>query len=286
MKAFRLAFLPLCLSLIGCAMGHEIVKVRTVKVAILPEYSLQLISKKYDPLLRYLSEETGYRLELVSPMDYRSFLSTVEGSGAEISLQNALLLTRLEKTKGAYPIAAGLGTDGSLTQRGIIVVRRDRGIDKLADLKGKVVMIPAREAVLGYLAQGVLLRQNGVDVEKDMTLVSGVRHDQVLTDVWHGRADAGFVKERALAEAAGRVNLDDLKTLERTEAFPGWCFAAFPESDTKIVRKIKNALLDLRWQNPAERPILEAAGFRGFVEPSQMDLTPIHQAIDSLALPY
>jgi ABC-type phosphate/phosphonate transport system substrate-binding protein len=286
MKAFRLVLFLLCLPLLGCAISNKIVKVKTVKVAILPEYSLYLISQKYGGLLDYLSKETGYRFELVTAMDYRSFLSTVEGSGAELSLQNALIFRQLRKTKKARTIAASLGRDGLLTGRGIIVVRRDSGIDDVRQLKGKVVMVPAREAVLGYVAQAVQMLKSGLDVEKDLTIVLGVRHDEVLRNVWLGRVDAGFVKTAVLAEAAGRVNLNELKVLGVTEPFPNWCFAAFPNSDPVMVEKVKNALLDMNWEDPEQKPILQAASVKGFVDPSKLDLEPIDQAVEALHLPY
>lgn len=286
MKLRRLALLLACLPLLGCAMGEHIVKVRTVKIAIAPEYSLYLMSTKYDPLWRYLSDATGYRMEPVLAMNYRSFLSTVEGSKAELSFQNALLFNRLQKTKKAAAIAASLGKDGLLSGRGLIVVRRDSNIRNVADLKGKTVMIPAREAVLGYVAQAMLLLKNGLQVEKDMSIVLGARHDQVLNDVRLGRVDAGFVKSAAWSEPEGGVDVSDLQILARTDPFPNWCLAAFPESDPVVVQKITTALLELDWNNQKQREILASAGVKGFVDPKGLGLAPIQTAVVALGLPY
>jgi len=287
MKHLRLLLLLAFLPLLGCAIqGGQIVKVTAVKVAILPDYSLNIVSQKYAGLLSRLSEQTGYRLEHVSAMDYRSFLSTVEGSKADFSFQNALLFTRLKKTKNAEPIAVAVGSDGLPSGRGVIVVRHDSGIHSVMQLKGKTVAVPAREAVLGYLAQAMLLHESGLDVEEDMNVVVAARHDQVLSDVWQGKVDAGFVKESALDEVADRVRLSDLEVLAHTDPFPGWCVVKFPETDRVVADKMTRALLSLNWDNPNDRQALSAAGIRGFVDSSNVDLAPIRQAVDSLHLPY
>jgi len=45
---------------------------KTIKVAILPLYSPLTIYKRYDPLMRYLSEKTGYEFKLVIPKTLKS----------------------------------------------------------------------------------------------------------------------------------------------------------------------------------------------------------------------
>jgi ABC-type phosphate/phosphonate transport system substrate-binding protein len=132
----------------------------------------------------------------------------------------------------------------------------------------------------------MLLHESGLDVEEDMNVVVAARHDQVLSDVWQGKVDAGFVKESALDEVADRVRLSDLEVLAHTDPFPGWCVVKFPETDRVVADKMTRALLSLNWDNPNDRQALSAAGIRGFVDSSNVDLAPIRQAVDSLHLPY
>jgi len=276
----------LLLFLIGCFPGHITPRGKIVKVAILPEYSLRFMSEKYTPLWDYLSEETGYRIEPVSAISYSVFLSALEGAKAHISFQNGLFYSILAKTKGAKPIVEALTEEGSDSSRGLIITRADSPISAIADLKGKTIMVPSKRAVLGYLAQLVLCNQKGLNPEKDLTIVLGRRHDEVVFKVYGGKVDAGFVKEATLKTVANLVDISKIRILARTEPFPNWCFTSFPQTDKEVVQKIKAALLKLNPNDPKHAAILSGMGVGSFVEVSDKQYNSIRRAMDILRIPY
>ena len=272
----------------GCGRAHEIHRARRVKVVLLPEYSLHLMNQKYGPLLDYLSQETGYRLEQARATSYVTFLSAAGAGGADISFQNGLYYVVLAKTRGARPIAEVLTADLRPSSRGAIIVRSDSSIRSPSDLKGKTIAVPSKGAVLGYVAQAMMLRGEPYHLVegRDYSVVTSGPHDIAIINLWKKKVDAAFVKEAALSPATLPVPPEDIRVLEYTSHFPNWCFAAFPESDPEVVSKISDALLRLDPENPAHQEVLSAARIGGFVETSDHEYDTMRRVVKILGLPF
>ena len=242
-----------------------------VKLSIQPKYSLNIMSKKYSPMIHYLSEETGYKIRLVSALSYSSYFHVLEANQVDIAFQNPLAYIILHKTRDAYPLVKTVGFDGMDKYRGIIITHKDNGIETINDLKGKEVAIASRRALGGYLGQAHLCRENGIDVEKELSIVLMQTQDDVILNVYRQKVDAGFVSEDALPEVKEKIDLGEIKIVEHTDYFPTWCVAAFRNTKPEVAEKIKKALLKLDSEIPQQRNILEAMGGIGFTEANDSD---------------
>ncbi len=262
MKVERLVGVLLIAVLLGgCHLPSSIAAKRVVRFAVLPAFSLEVMAKRYAPLMDYLSRETGFRMEFVSSLSYGHFLSVMEDSRVDFGLQNPFVFQILRKTRGAYPVAQLVGPGGSLVERGVIVTKRDSGIQEIGQLKGKRIMATSKHALVGYLAQAQRLREAGIDPEQDVRIILGARQDELLMrPLLDGKVDAVFVREGALKAVEGRMDLARIRVIGSTDYFPNWCLAAFPETDPAIVARVQEALLRLRAEIPEHASILQMVG--------------------------
>jgi len=271
--------------LVGCHPTPRSEARKTVKVAILPEYSLELMAAKYMDLINYLSKETGYRIEYVSSLSYTNYLSTLESSRADVGFQNALVYQTLVKTRGAYPLCQAIGLDGSRTNRGVIITHKGSGIDSIYGLKNKRVMVASKKAVSGYLAQIADCAAQGIDPDRDLKIIIGTRQDEVVRKVLRRDVDAGFVREGVL-QAVGRVtDVSDVRIIHYTRPYPNWVVAAFKETNPEIAAKVKGALLRLNEETLESRTILQLMGLQGFAESQDSDYQEVREAAARLGLP-
>jgi phosphate/phosphite/phosphonate ABC transporter binding protein len=269
----------------GAVTKKEVVEV--VKVSIQPKYSLSIMSKSYSPIIRYLSEETGYKIRLVSALSYSSYFHTLEANQVDIAFQNPLAYVILQKTRGAYPLVKMIEFYGIDQYRGMIITHQESGIEKIEELKGKKVAVASRKALGGYLGQALLCQENGIDdVEKELSIVSMRTQDDVVFSVYRQNVDAGFVREDALREVRGRIDLGKIKFVEHTDYFPAWCVTAFRSTKPEVAEKIKKALLKLDVKTPKQRDILEAMGVAGFIEAKDSDYKVVRDMMDKLNIPY
>jgi len=245
----------------GCHLPGTFEAKRTVRIAVLPAYSLEVMAKRYAPFMEYLSRETGFRMEFVSSLSYGHYLGVVEHSRVDFGFQNPFVFQILRKTRSAYPVAQVVGPGGSLAERGVIVTHTDSGIQEIGQLKGKRVMATSKSALVGYLAQAKRLMETGVLPERDVRIIRGGRQDELLMKLLLERkVDAAFVREGALKAVEGSVDLTRIRIIGTTDSFPNWCLAAFPETNPTVVAKVQDAVLKLTAENPGDALILEVMG--------------------------
>jgi diguanylate cyclase (GGDEF)-like protein/PAS domain S-box-containing protein len=177
---------------------------------------------------------------------------------------------------------------------GVIFSRADdTRVQTLTDLKGKTVASVGRDSLGGYQMQAYELLQAGVNLEKDVKLLTvAMPHDEVVAAVLAGRADVGFVRTGLLEAmqnegrlAAGQVRviqaqkLSAFPVLSSTPLYPEWPFSYLGHVDERLARRVTAALFSIQDDSREAR----AMGIRGFSVPA--DYTPVADVLRVLRLP-
>jgi phosphate/phosphite/phosphonate ABC transporter binding protein len=245
----------------------------TIKVAVLPLYSPITMYDRYDPLMRYLSRETGREFKLVIPRDFEHFMSIVKAGGVQFSYQNPYVYALLAKQ---VPLQALLTTVGANERevtdgfRGVIITRDDSGVRHVAGLKGKKVLIVSRKSAGGFLSQRLFLAQQGIDVERDLVLVDAKRQESVILGVYRGEAAAGFVRESALEELKDEIDMKRIRVLAQAKSLPQWPLAIRGAVDPALAGTVKRLLLGLDGSD-----LLRGAKIERFREARPGEFTPL-----------
>jgi phosphate/phosphite/phosphonate ABC transporter binding protein len=219
-------------------------------------------------------------------MNYDNYFTRLEANQVHIGIQDPLGYITLVKTRKAYPLLKMVNPDGSMSYRGIIITRKDSGVNQIVDLKGKKVAASSDRAVGGFIAQVVMCMKKGINVETDCRVFLVGTEDNVINAVYSGEADAGFVREDALSVANEKIDLSKLKIIGYTEYFPNWCVSAFKNTDREVANKITTVLLSLDRGKEEDREILDAIDISGFVPASDSDYNIIREKMKALNIPY
>lgn len=247
---------------------------KTIKVAILPLYSPLTIYKRYDPLMRYLSEKTGYEFKLVIPKNFEEFINIVSQGKVHFSYQNPYVFSIVSKRYSLRPLAITVGEDctteegicGNEKFRGLIITRKDSNIYNLSDLKGKKIMIVSPTSAGGYLSQKLYLEKKGFNLQRDFKLIDAKRQEKVIIGVYKGEADAGFIREAALSVWANEVDISKIKILDYGDYLPNWTFAVVNNKNKELAEKVKKLITNI--DNPL---ILKKAKIKAFKEATDED---------------
>lgn len=231
----------------------------SVKVAILPLYSAITLFERFDPLMRYLSERTGYEFKLVIPRDFEDFYETIERGEAQFSYSNPYIYIQLADKGRLAAFANTVMEESGDNFRGIIITHRDSAVATIDDLKGRRVMAVSYKSAGGFLTQKLLLQDSGIDVHRDLRLTEGKRQEEVILNVYRRNVDAGFVRESALDVLKEEIDLTKIRIVARTPYIANWPFAATPAADRRLIEAVRQSLTGLR-----DERILSAAGVRSF----------------------
>lgn len=245
---------------------------KTVRFAVLPLYPASTIYQRYEPLMRHLSQKTGFEFKLVIPRDFDEFMNVVKSGTIDFSYQNPYIFAQIDREYDIKAIAATLSLPGEEAGggeafRGVIITRKDSTVRTLADLKGKRVMIVSPRSAGGFLSQKIFLAQHGISAEQDLRIIDAKRQEKVILGVYNGEAEAGFVRETALQVLKDEIDMGQIRILAATSQLPNWPIAWTKKNNPALAQKVQQLLLAL---DNAE--ILNAARVRAFKAPQETEL--------------
>lgn len=263
-------------ALLAFSAGPAAAEVRFVTVPRTSEAKLQAM---FAPLSEYLSREIGETVTLVVPKDFQGVKDAVEAGKADIGFVNPLIYVQVKHTVNIEPLALSSEVKSGTRLRGIIIARKDSGVAKLQDLKGKKFMFVDEDSPAGHIFQKLLLSRAGFDVDKDIVMLPFAHtHEGVVKAVLNKTADAGGVREEQLDKMKGSVDTDQVKIVGYTDYFPNWPFFATPKLKKETADKIRAALLKLKPNDPQNEQILGPARLTGFIPVSDREYDDLRAA--------
>lgn len=135
------------------------------RFAVHPLHNPTKLIQAYQPLVDYLNRRLqGAHLELEASRDYANFEQKYAARKPEFLLPNPW--QTLQAEKAGYRVIAMAGEPKDFT--GIFVVRKDSGIRRPTDLKGKAVSYPSSTALAACIMPQYFLQTHGVNVNVDI----------------------------------------------------------------------------------------------------------------------
>jgi len=208
----------------------------------------------YGPLVDYLNQHlTGVVLKLEASRNYAAFEEKLYSRQFAFALPNPY--QTIESESKGYRIFGKMGDDENF--RGIILVRKDGGIQAVSDLKGKKISYPAPTAVAAAMLPQYYLHTHGIDVNKDVENLYAGSQESSIMNVYLQTTAAGatwpipwknFQKDQP----------DKAKELEvkwETTTLPNNALVVRDDIALEIVNKVAELLLALH-THPAGQAIL------------------------------
>ncbi|MGD2182792.1 phosphate/phosphite/phosphonate ABC transporter substrate-binding protein [Lusitaniella coriacea] len=263
-----------------------------VRVGILNIDSAVSVNERYAPLLHYLEEKTGHPFQMV-PLTQESQFAEVAAGNLDFVVNNPLAAVQLRRLYDTDFLVTHSRPKTGTQFGGSIIVRRDRAIETLEDLKGKkAACVDFQTAAAGCVFQIDYLKQRGFNPFKDFSrFVENESQDNIVLAVLNGTVDVGFIRtgqlermvEKGLIESVDVVKIlnpaeDNFAYSHTTALYPEWTIAALKETDPQLKAEVKTALLNI----PPDRPELKAARIEGFIPAA--DYSELDRLIENLKL--
>jgi len=156
--------------------------------AIHPLHNPTRLFEVYAPLIDYLNRHiSGATFRLEASRNYEAFENKLYGRELAFALPNPY--QTLNALGHGYHVIAKMGDDYKFT--GVILVRRDSGIEKVADLKGRKVSYPAATALAATMMPQYYLQTHGLDVNHDIENLYVGSQESSIMNVYLGDVAAG-----------------------------------------------------------------------------------------------
>lgn len=156
--------------------------------AIHPLHNPTKLFEVYGPLIDYLNRNTpGITFRLEASRNYEAFEEKLYARKFDFALPNPY--QTLKSLDHGYHVIAKMGDDYKFT--GVILVRRDSGIKKVTDLKGKKVSYPAKTALAATMMPQYFFQTHGLDVNRDIENLYVGSQESSIMNVYLGNVAAG-----------------------------------------------------------------------------------------------
>jgi ABC-type phosphate/phosphonate transport system substrate-binding protein len=261
------------LCLLACVTGgarHAWSSDGKIAIAILPCTDVVMTVKKFSPLAAYLENEAAMKIALVVPRSHAELERAVKHGEIDFALQDPHTYISLADLFDPDSLLSALSREGTDTQRGVVIARKDSGIRKLGDLRGKRVMFGRQLSAVKWLAAKALFWEHGLGIYRDLGSYShGGCCEDIAFSVLLKAVDAGVVCDHFLADHPEKqkelgVDVDALFVVARTEPVPVRVFAARRGMPKDLADAVARALLRLDRNSAAHSKILDRAELGGF----------------------
>ena len=237
-----------------------------IRFGTLPRLTAAELQTMYAPLAGYLAKETGEKVSIVVPKTFDDFKRAVKAGQIDIGFANPLVYVQVKEKVDIEPLALSSDVTSGTRLRGIIIVRKDSGINSLQDLRSKKISFMAKDSPAAYLFQVLLLSKAGLEIHKDFTVLPfAKRHDKIIKEVLDKTADAGAVREDEFEKMKNSADFSQLRIIGYTDYLPNWPAFATPKLNKATAGKIRAALLKLKPNDPQNEKILGLARLSGFI---------------------
>lgn len=256
-----------------------------LRVSAIPDEAPTELQRKFEPLGKYLSAQTGMKVVFTPVTDYAAVVESLATRKLDLAWLGGFTFVQAKiRTNGtAIPIVQR-EEDAKFTSK---FITANPAIKTLADLKGKSFAFGAPSSTSGSLMPRFFLQQDGINPEKDFkTVAFSGAHDATVAFVAAGKAEAGVLNASVwdkLVESK-KVDTSKVRVFATTPPYFDYNWTVRGDLDPALVKKLTDAFLALDPAKPEHKAILELQRAARFVPTQASNYEGIEAAAKSSGL--
>ncbi|GAA4009832.1 phosphate/phosphite/phosphonate ABC transporter substrate-binding protein [Deinococcus rubellus] len=227
----------------------------TVRVGFNPTQNSDQINAAAKAIGSYLEDKFGGTITVQTfvPTDYRGLIEAMRAGKLDFAFYPPDGYVLAHQDAGAQVLLKSV-RNGSPFYWSAIVVRKDSGINKLADLEGKNIAWIDPNSAAGYTFPRAAIIQTGINPDKFFgKQVYAGKHDAAVLSVFNKSVDAAatFANDNKNISGSWTQYLkpdqaSQLKAIFYTRPIPGDTFAVAPQFDKKYPALTKGIAAAIR----------------------------------------
>ncbi|EPD41204.1 MULTISPECIES: putative selenate ABC transporter substrate-binding protein [Delftia] len=256
-----------------------------LRVSAIPDEAPTELQRKFEPLGKYLSAQTGMKVVFTPVTDYAAVVESLATRKLDLAWLGGFTFVQAKiRTNGtAIPIVQR-EEDARFTSK---FITANPAIKTLADLKGKSFAFGAPSSTSGSLMPRFFLQQDGINPEKDFkTVAFSGAHDATVAFVAAGKAEAGVLNASVwdkLVETK-KVDTSKVRVFATTPPYFDYNWTVRGDLDPALVKKLTDAFLALDPAKPEHKAILELQRAARFIPTQASNYEGIEAAAKSAGL--
>lgn len=224
---------------------------------VVSRFPAHIIYQRYQPLMDYLNQNTGYHFSLKLSQTYEETATQLAGGEVDAAFMGSYVYATSREEHNLISILKPLNQDSLAIRRSVIIARRDSGIESIDDLRGKTLALASEHSLSGNWLPRYMLARHGILAADLNTITNFPNHHSVIHRVLNREYDAGAVRDQVAREYLNR----GIHIIHSSEPLPTSPIVVSRDRDPEMVSAIINALLTIERDSIGEyEPVREDIG--------------------------
>jgi phosphonate transport system substrate-binding protein len=267
------------------AASRQVRDPRVLIFAYTPVEDPAVYARVWDEFIRHLAAHTGRQVRFFPVQSNAAQIEAMRAGRLHIAGFNTGSTPLAVNCAGFVPFTMMAREDGSYGYEMEIIVRAGRGIETLADLRGRTLAFTQPTSNSGYKAPTILLaREAGLQEGRDYQTAFSGKHDNSVLGVVNRDYDAAAVANSVLARmiARGAVRADQLVTIYRSQTFPTTSFGYAHDLEPGLAARIREAFFSFAWEGSALAAEYRESGEAQFIPITYREHWALVREIDEM----
>ncbi len=248
-----------------------------LRLAMIPSTDPGKIVHDSQPLVKYLGQETGSRIELVVPTNYAAVVEAIANDRVDIAYLGGFTFVQASRRAGVLPLVQ---RERDQNFHSVFITQPKSGINSLADLKGHSFAFGDVNSTSGHLMPAYYMRAANVDQTLLAKALYTGGHDATALAVANGKVDAGAMDELVFANMmkSGKITPEQVRVFYTTPPFFDYVWGARKGLDPRLKEGFANALLKLDASNPEHKVLLDLLNATRYLRADDSSYDKLRQA--------
>ena len=263
---------------------------KSLNIQFVPSSSADTIEAKAKPLEKLLKAQLHIPVKVSVSTDYNSIVEAMDSKQVDVGFLPPDGYVQAHK-QGAADILLqaeryGIKQPGGKTTnklvkdyRSMIVVKKGSNIKSYKDLKGKKIAVQDVTSSAGYIWPVAELKNKGIDIPKDDTLVTVKGHDQGVMSVLNGDTDAAFVFEdaRTIVQKDVPDIMNKVEPIYFTKPIPNDTISVREDMSAAFRKKLAAAFIKIAKSKKGHAIISSVYTHEGYVKAKDSDFNIVRK---------
>ena len=231
---------------------------QVLKITAIPDESPTELARKAAPLVTYLAQKLGMKVEFTPVSDYAAAVETLVNKQVDMAWFGGFTFVQANVRSAGKVVPLVQREEDAQFKSVFITSQPD--IKTLADLKGKTLSFGSASSTSGHLMPRNYLLEAKINPDSDLKRVafSGA-HDATIAAVAAGKVDAGALNisvwDKFVADK--KVDASKVRVFYTTPAYFDYNWTVHADMPQALKEKITRAFLDLNGNTPEGKAVLE-----------------------------
>jgi len=249
-----------------------------INFGVIPTAGSTSMKENFSGLTEYLNKKLGIKVELQLAGDYTGVITGMQHKHIDVAYFGPKSYVEAQKRANAEALVMEVDAESGLPgYKGIIITKKDSGLNTLDSIKGKTWAFTSSQSTSGTLVPMVMFSKAGIDPKQyfSKVLYSG-GHEASILSIKAGKIDAASTNDLDFNRGLGKAwNENDFNIIWTSDLIPGSPMAVRGDLPESLKKALKEAFISY-----SDKEGLDKLKIKGYIETDDSKYNPIRDLIE------